>query len=134
MKQWLKQSGFLSSTLLFRGLLFCMQCSLGLVGKGSVRVPRTVDAGTHKAGEKVRCAIRMQNLTPLPISIYTEVGCSCSLVDHSNGLFVPFGSYTPIVEIDTTGFSKGENTKSVKLKFVYSNRRWEDVDLSMQIK
>ena len=64
MKQWLKQSGFLSSTLLILGLLLRMQCSLGLVGKGSVRVPRVIDAGTHKAGEKVRCPIRMQNLTP----------------------------------------------------------------------
>ena len=66
MKQWLKQSGFLSSTLLILGLLLCMQCSLGLIGKGSVRVPRVIDAGTHKAGEKVRTVvIRMQNLTPL---------------------------------------------------------------------
>ena len=134
MKQWLKQSGFLSSTLLFLGLLFCMQCSLGLVGKGAVRVPRTVDAGTHKAGEKVRCAIRMQNLTPLPISIFAEVGCSCSLVDHSNGMFIPCGSYTPNVEIDTTGFPLGEQHKAVKVKFLYSNRSWEElVDMKLII-
>ncbi len=126
MKQWLKQSGFLSSTLLILGLLFCMQCSLGLVGKGAVRVPRMIDAGTHKAGEKVHCAIRMQNLTPLPISIYTEVGCSCSLVDHSNGLFIPFGSYAPNVEIDTTGFLLGEQHKAAKVKFLYSDRSWEE--------
>ncbi len=135
MKQWLKQSGFLSSTLLFLGLLFCMQCSLGLVGKGSVRVPRMIDAGTHKAGEKVHCPIRMQNLTPLPISIFAEVGCSCSLVDHSSGIFLPFGSNTPNVEIDTTGFPQGRQHKSAKVEFVYSNRTWrENVDLSIQIK
>ena len=134
MKQWLKQSGFLSSTLLILGLLFCMQCSLGLVGKGAVRVPSVIDAGTHNAGEKVRCPIRMQNLTPLPISIYTEVGCSCSLVDHSNGIFVPFGSNTPNVEIDTTGFHVGEQHKAAKVKFYYSDHTWEEVvDLKLQI-
>lgn len=132
MKQWMKRSGLPSSVLLVTGLLFCGQCALGLVGRGAVHVARHVEARKVKRGETVKCAIRMQNLTPVPIDVFSEASCSCSVVDHSAGTIGPFGTYTTEIEIDTARSTIGEHHKAVTVKFRYADRTWiEPIDLKL---
>ncbi len=134
MKQWLKQSGFLSSTLLILGALFCMQSALAFVGRGSVLVPHVVDKGIVKSGDAVPFKIVCTNRTPLPIKVFSEAGCSCSVVDQPNGILIPFGSLSTTVEVKTAGLSPGRHSKPAKIKFIYSDRSWEEnVDLSFQV-
>ena len=134
MKQWLKQSGFLSSTLLILGALFLMQSALGLVGRGSVLVPHVVDGGIVKSGDAVPFRIVCINRTPLLIKVFSEAGCSCSVVDKPSGTLFPFGSFNTKVEVKTAALPPGRHSKPTKLTFIYSNRTWEEqVDLAFQI-
>ena len=134
MLQKIKASGIFSSTLLILGMCFLMQCALGFVGKGAVRVPHSLNKGLVKAGDTIRFQIATQNLTPLPISVFSEAGCSCSVVENSAAIFTPFGHYTSIVEVNTSNMKPGIQHKPAKIKFQYSNRSWEEIiDLAFQI-
>ena len=127
MLQRLRSSSIVSSTLIILGFIFCLQCSLGFFGKGSVRVPHIIDAGTVKAGDVVKVVIPMRNLTPLPIKSFSESSCGCSVLDKTTIIIPPFSTENTNVEINTSGLKIGESTKQFKINFYYSTGSWEEV-------
>ena len=110
------------------GVLWLLQGALARTSSHGIIIRSlNYDAGAVKAGSMVTDTVRIINLSSIPLKIEVQPTCGCTVAEVPEKPLAPLHSEVVKLEVDTTGISKGQQTRGVLLKLHMGPASWEQV-------